>query len=182
MFFPSPSTWNMVKDDPNYVPMNMIGLYQTSCKILEDGDVPILPVVLSTLDYLQYSFNHYYDRTGIPLSTFWEEVNTICIWPYVQCQRATYETLFLYHIHVGTYTSSIGGWVGTGGGITREWFVAVWDTPGCRLGVGLSRRDLPSVPPRMCRVELWIRPLLSLVHNLVASSGPDLRVSYDYYI
>ena len=48
MFFPSPSTWNMETDTPNHVPMNMIGLAQTLREILEDGDVPILPVVLVT--------------------------------------------------------------------------------------------------------------------------------------
>ena len=48
MFFPSPPTWEMVKDAPNHVPMNMIGLAQTSRKILEDGDVPIFPLVLIT--------------------------------------------------------------------------------------------------------------------------------------
>ena len=37
-----------MKDAPNHVPMNMIGLSQTSRKILEDGDVPIFPVVLIT--------------------------------------------------------------------------------------------------------------------------------------
>ena len=66
MFFPSPPTWKKVEDDPNYVPMNIIGLAQTSHEILKDGDVPIFPVVLSTLDYLQ--FNCY--RTSILLSTF----------------------------------------------------------------------------------------------------------------
>ena len=85
MFFPSPSTWKMVKDYTSYVPMNMIGLAQTSRKILEDSDVPIFPVVLSTTDSLQFNC----DCTGIPLSTFWMEVNTICIWPYIQCQSAT---------------------------------------------------------------------------------------------
>ena len=53
MFFPSPSTWKMVKDALNHVPMHMIGLYQTSRKILEDGDVSIFPVVLSTMYSLQ---------------------------------------------------------------------------------------------------------------------------------
>ena len=53
MFFPSPSTWKIVKDTPNHVPMNMIGLAQTSREILEDGDVPIFPVVLITPDFLQ---------------------------------------------------------------------------------------------------------------------------------
>ena len=38
----------MVKDDPNHVPTNMIGLAQTSREILEDGDVSIFPVVLIT--------------------------------------------------------------------------------------------------------------------------------------
>ena len=81
MLFPSPSTWNIVKDTPNHVPMNVIGLAQTSPKILKDGDVPIFPVVLSTPYPLQLSLHHHYDRTGIPLSTFSMEVNIICIWP-----------------------------------------------------------------------------------------------------
>ena len=46
MLFPSASTWKMVKDAPNHVPMNMIGLAQTSREIPEDGDIPIFPVVL----------------------------------------------------------------------------------------------------------------------------------------
>ena len=46
MFFPLPSTWKMLKYAPNHVPMNMIGLAQNSQEILEDGDVPIFPVVL----------------------------------------------------------------------------------------------------------------------------------------
>ena len=79
MFFPSPSTWKMVKDAPTNVLMNMIGLAQTSREILKDGDVPIFMVVLSTLDSLQSSLNHYFDCTGIPLSTFCMEVNTISI-------------------------------------------------------------------------------------------------------
>ena len=44
-----------MKDAPNHVPMNMIDLDQTSRKILEDGDVLIFPVVLSTPDYPQPS-------------------------------------------------------------------------------------------------------------------------------
>ena len=75
MFFPSPSTWDMVKYTPNHVLMNMIGLSQTSRETLKDSDVPIFLVVLSTPDPLE--FNYY--RTGIPLSTFCMEVNTICI-------------------------------------------------------------------------------------------------------
>ena len=55
MLFPSPSTWKMAKDAPNHVPMNMIGLDQTSRKILKDGDVPIFPVVITTPDFLQPS-------------------------------------------------------------------------------------------------------------------------------
>ena len=55
----------------------MIGLADTSREILKDGDVPIFLVALSTLDYLQFDF----DCTGIPLSTFFEEVNKICIRP-----------------------------------------------------------------------------------------------------
>ena len=50
MLFPSPSTWKIVKDAPNHVPMKMIGLDHTSRKILEDGYVPIFPVVLITPD------------------------------------------------------------------------------------------------------------------------------------
>ena len=64
-----------MKDAPNHVPMNMIGLAQTSREILEDGDVPIFLVVLSTPDSLQFNC----DRTGILLSTLCLEVNTICI-------------------------------------------------------------------------------------------------------
>ena len=88
MFFPSPSTWKMVKYAPNYVLMNIIGLSQKSREILEDGYIPILLVVIITTDYLQS--NSY--RTGIPLYTFWAEVNKICILPYVQCQNATAAT------------------------------------------------------------------------------------------
>ena len=53
MLFPSPFNWKMVKDAPNHVPMNMIGLTKTSCEIPEDSDVPILPAVLITTDSLQ---------------------------------------------------------------------------------------------------------------------------------
>ena len=84
MFFPSLSTWKMMKYSPNHVPINMIGLAQTSREILEDGDVLIFPVVLINPDSLQFN----YDFTCIPLSTFCVEVNTICICPHVQCQRA----------------------------------------------------------------------------------------------
>ena len=61
-------------DAPNHVPMNMIGLSQTSHEILEDGNVPMFLVVLSTPDSLHFS-----DNTGIPLSTLGVEVNKICI-------------------------------------------------------------------------------------------------------
>ena len=56
MFFPSPSIWKMQKEYPNNVPMNMIGLSQTSCVILEEGDVRIFPVVLFNSDSSQPSF------------------------------------------------------------------------------------------------------------------------------
>ena len=46
------------------------------------------------LDSLQSSLNHYCDSTGTPLSTFYVEVNTIFIWLYVQCQRATLHSIF----------------------------------------------------------------------------------------
>ena len=75
MLFPSPFTWKMVKYAPNHVPMNMIGLAQTLREILEDGDVPIFLVVLSTPDSLHFNC----DCTGIPLSTFCMDVNKICI-------------------------------------------------------------------------------------------------------
>ena len=75
MFFPSPSTWKMAKDNPNRVPMNMIGLAQTSHKMLEDGDVPIFPLVLSTLDSLQFNCG----RISILISTLCAEDNTIFI-------------------------------------------------------------------------------------------------------
>ena len=42
-----------MKDTLNHVPINMIGLAQTSCEILEDGDVPISSVVLITPYSLQ---------------------------------------------------------------------------------------------------------------------------------
>ena len=75
MSFPSPSTWKIVKYAPNHIPMNMIVLAQTSREILEDGDFPIFPVVISTPDSLQFNCEH----TVIPLTTFFVEVNTICI-------------------------------------------------------------------------------------------------------
>ena len=77
MLFPSTSTWKMVKDAPNHVPTNMIGLSQTSRKILKDGDVLIFLVVLITPDPLQFNC----DCAGTPLPTFCVEVNTICILP-----------------------------------------------------------------------------------------------------
>ena len=67
----------MVKYAPNNILLNMIGFSQTTREILEDGDVPISPVVLSASDSLQFNF----DRNGILLSTFYVEVNTMCIWP-----------------------------------------------------------------------------------------------------
>ena len=79
MFFPSHSKIMVMNDTPNHFPMNILGLAQTSRKILEEGDVLIFLVVLSTLDHLQSSLNHYCDRTGFPLSTFYMEVNKICI-------------------------------------------------------------------------------------------------------
>ena len=80
----------MVKDAPNHVPINMIGFSQTSCKILDDSNVPILPVVLINPDSLQTIFKtNNCDCTGITLSICSVEVDTIFIWPYVQCQRVT---------------------------------------------------------------------------------------------
>ena len=65
----------MMKDAPNHVPMNMIGLSQNSHEILEDGDVTIFTVVLSTQDSLQFNC----DCNSILLSTFCVKVNTIFI-------------------------------------------------------------------------------------------------------
>ena len=64
----------MVKETPNHVPINMIGLAQTSRKIIEDGDVPIFLVVLSNPESLHSSLNHYCDCTGMLLSTLCMEV------------------------------------------------------------------------------------------------------------
>ena len=81
MFFPSLSMLKMVKDDPNHVPMNMIGLAQTSREIIEDGDVQIFLVLLSTPDPLQLSLHYHCGRTSFPVSVLCVEVNTICILP-----------------------------------------------------------------------------------------------------
>ena len=75
MFCPLPSTWKMVKDTPNHITINMIGLAQTAREILEDGVVPIFLVALSTLYYPQFNCR----STGILVSTFCVEVNTIFI-------------------------------------------------------------------------------------------------------
>ena len=79
MFLPLSSMWKMVKDAPNHVMMSMIGLAQTSREILEDSDVPVLQLGISTPDSLQSSLNYYCDDTSIPLSTLCMEVDTICI-------------------------------------------------------------------------------------------------------
>ena len=55
MFFPAPSNWKVTKDAPNHVMMNMIGLAQTSRKIIKDSDVSILLVVLISPYSLQSS-------------------------------------------------------------------------------------------------------------------------------
>ena len=81
MFFPSPSTCKMAKYAPNNVLMKMICLDQTSHEIIEDGDVPILSVVLINPDSLQLSLHHNCDLTGILLSNLRVEVNTIYIRP-----------------------------------------------------------------------------------------------------
>ena len=64
---------------PNHVPMNMIGLSHTSREILEDSVVPIFPVVVSTPDSLQLILKNHGDCTSILLTTFYVDVNTICI-------------------------------------------------------------------------------------------------------
>ena len=69
----------MVKDAPNHVPMIMLGLAQTSGEILVDIDVPIFGVVLSNQDFLPLSLHHHCDCTGILLTTFYVEINKICI-------------------------------------------------------------------------------------------------------
>ena len=45
---PFNSTWKVVKEAPNYIPIQMIGLTHSSREIIEDSDVLILPVVLIT--------------------------------------------------------------------------------------------------------------------------------------
>ena len=45
----------MVKDDPNHIPMNIIGSSHTSRKILEEGDIILFPVVLITPKSLRYN-------------------------------------------------------------------------------------------------------------------------------
>ena len=42
------------EDAPNYFPINIVGLSQTSREILEDGDVLIFLVVLINPNYLRY--------------------------------------------------------------------------------------------------------------------------------
>ena len=44
----------MVKDAPNHIPMNIIGLSQTSREIIEDGDILIFMVILITPKALRY--------------------------------------------------------------------------------------------------------------------------------
>ena len=73
--------WKMVKDAPNHVPVNMIGSAHTSLEILKDSDVPIFLVVIITPYSLQLILYHNCECTGILLSTFWLEANTICVWP-----------------------------------------------------------------------------------------------------
>ena len=45
----------MVKDAPNNIPINIIGLAHTSREILNGGDILISLVVLITPKYLRYS-------------------------------------------------------------------------------------------------------------------------------
>ena len=45
----------MVKESPNHITMNMIGLSQTSREILEEGDILIFLVVLITQKALRPS-------------------------------------------------------------------------------------------------------------------------------
>ena len=45
----------MVKDAPNHIPTNMIGLAHTSSEIPEDGNVPIFLLVLTTPKSLRYT-------------------------------------------------------------------------------------------------------------------------------
>ena len=45
---PFTSTWKMVKYAPNHIPTDTIDSAQTSHKIIEDGDILILPVILIT--------------------------------------------------------------------------------------------------------------------------------------
>ena len=49
------STWKIVKNPPNHIPMNMIGLDHTSREGTKDGDILILPKILITPKSLQPS-------------------------------------------------------------------------------------------------------------------------------
>ena len=85
MFFPPPSTWKMVKDAHNHVPMKMIGLTHTSHEILKNSDVPIFPVVWITQDSLQLtgivSVSHYSPSA-------WSLLEYGYV-PHAQCPHAT---------------------------------------------------------------------------------------------
>ena len=75
----------MVKDAPNHVLMNMIGLAQTSRKILEDGDVPIFLLVLITPDSQQLT-------VIVPVSHYPPSARRLLksgYVPHVQCLRVT---------------------------------------------------------------------------------------------
>ena len=56
------STCKMVKEAPNYVPMNTIGASQTLHKIIEEADVPIFLVVLITPKDLRYTTSPLWDH------------------------------------------------------------------------------------------------------------------------
>ena len=76
MFFPSPSTWKMVKDPPNYIPDNVIGQAHTPCEIHKDGYILILPASFNFSKPVQYVTG---SKVGITLSAFCTEVIIIYI-------------------------------------------------------------------------------------------------------
>ena len=79
----------MVKDAPDHISMNMIGLSQTSSKILKDSDILIFPVIVITTKSFQPSVSTKPLLINITLSNFCVEVNTTRIWLYIQCQHTT---------------------------------------------------------------------------------------------
>ena len=76
MFFPSTSTWKMVKEPPSHIPDNLIGQAQTPREIHKDSYIIISPASFNSSDPVQYVT---VSKFGIILSAFCAEVIIICI-------------------------------------------------------------------------------------------------------